>query len=78
MTPTYRPGALADSFTVYTIFVRALDDFVRRTYPRPDQPGGEGDGDPYAWWPRRQSLFEHLARTADQFWVAEEAGEAAN
>ncbi len=29
-----------------------------------------------AMWERRRSLYEHLARTADQFWLAEQDGQA--
>jgi GNAT superfamily N-acetyltransferase len=70
MAPTFRRGTLEDSYTAYTIFVRSLDDFTRRANFRMEEPSG----DLYAWWPRRQSLFDHLARTADEFWLAEEGG----
>jgi GNAT superfamily N-acetyltransferase len=72
VTPSFRRGTLEDSYAVYTVFVRSLDDFRRRMNFQTDQAG---DSDIEQWWERRRSLFEHLARTADQFWVAEEAGE---
>ncbi len=74
MTPTFRRGTREDSFAVYTVFARALDDFTRRNNFRTDEPAGKADL--YAGWPRRQPLWEHLARTADEFWIAEEAGVA--
>ena len=75
MSITFRRGTPADSFTVYTVFVRALIDYRRRMNLDVDSPE-EPEADPYAWWPRRQPLFEHLARTADEFWIAEEEGVA--
>src|SRR5216683_2963158 len=62
MAPTFRRGTLADSYTVYTVFVRSVEDFTRRMNVHVD----DNAGDLAAWWARRQSLFEHLARTADQ------------
>lgn len=69
MTPEFRPGTIDDSYPVYTIFERSLKDFSRRSNVQADQTAA----DPEAWKHRRP-LFEHLARTADQFWIAEEAG----
>src|SRR5205807_1174062 len=54
-------------------FARSLEDFRRRNHYQVEQAD---DTDIQVWWARRQSLFEHLARTADQFWIAEEAGAA--
>jgi len=73
MAPTYRRGAIENSYTVYTIFVRSLEDFRRRMNFQTDQAD---DSDIQTWWARRQPLYEHLARTADQFWIAEEDGAA--
>lgn len=70
MAPTFRPGTLADSHTAHTILETALEDFGRRTNLPADPTASDA-----ATWRGLQSLFEHLARTADQFWVAEEAGE---
>ena len=70
MAPTFRRGTFEDSYAVYTIFVQAVEDFKRRTGLQADQTAGDLE----AWWARRRSLFEHLARTADQFWMAEDAG----
>jgi GNAT superfamily N-acetyltransferase len=75
MSLTFRPAGLADSFTAFKIFGQAVADLVRRLNL---SAVAEGD-DPAVlagFWQKRQSLFEHLARTADQFWLAEDGGEA--
>jgi ribosomal protein S18 acetylase RimI-like enzyme len=70
MAITYRPGTLADSHAVFTVFEGALADLSGRLGVQADMTAGE----PEAWWLRRP-LFEHLARTAAQFWVAEVDGD---
>jgi GNAT superfamily N-acetyltransferase len=70
MALTFRPGAIEDSYAVHSIFERAIEDFSQRANVR----SGLTPGDP-AGWERARSLNEHLARTADQFWIAEDAGE---
>src|SRR5689334_11147518 len=72
MSVTFRRGTFDDSYTVYTIFARSLEDFTRRTFP----DAAPQTGDLAVWWERRRPLFEHLARTAEEFWIADEAGEA--
>ena len=65
----YRPGVPADTRACFDIFETAVDDLGRRT-------GGGANataGDPNAFETRRP-LFDHLAATADQWWVAEEDG----
>ena len=71
MALVFRPGTIDDNHTVYSIFERALADLSRRTNTQADQTAGEPEA-----WELRRALFEHLARTADQFWIAEQAGEA--
>jgi GNAT superfamily N-acetyltransferase len=66
---TYRPGTAADSRIVFGIFEAALDDLGHRM----QAPANSTAGDPDAW-ARRRPLFEHLARTADQLWLAEDDG----
>jgi hypothetical protein len=64
---TYRPGTPADTRVCFDIFETSIDDLARRT-------GGGADataGDPNAFETRR-ALFDHLAATADQWWIAEE------
>ena len=64
---SYRRGVPADTRACFDIFETAVDDLGRRT-------GGSANataGDPDAFETRRP-LFDHLAATADQWWVAEE------
>jgi GNAT superfamily N-acetyltransferase len=63
----YRPGTPADTRTCFDIFETTVDDLGRRI-------GGSANataGDPAAFEIRRP-LFDHLAATADEWWVAEE------
>lgn len=63
----YRRGTPADTRTCFEIFEVTVDDLGRRI-------GGGANataGDPNAFEIRRP-MFEHLAATADQWWVAEE------
>ncbi len=78
MTPaplTFRPGTLADSHTVFTIFQKAILDVSQRL----GVMAITGGNDPAVLaqlWERRRPLFEHLARTAEHFWLAENDGQA--
>jgi GNAT superfamily N-acetyltransferase len=63
----YRPGTPSDTRACFDIFESAVDDLGRRT-------GGNANatsGDPAAFEIRRP-LFDHLAATGDQWWVAED------
>jgi GNAT superfamily N-acetyltransferase len=75
MSLTFRPATLDDSFTVFKIFATSITDLSRRlgvmAITEGDDPAVQAE-----LWQRRQPLFEHLARTADQFWLAEQAGQA--
>ncbi len=65
----YRRGVPSDTRLCFEIFETSVDDLGRRT-------GGGANataGDPNAFETRRP-LFDHLAATADQWWVAEEEG----
>jgi hypothetical protein len=71
---TFRPGTIADSEAVFWIFHDTVMDLGRRTGTMPIS----GGSDPQVLeglWEARRSLYEHLARTADQFWIAERAGQ---
>jgi hypothetical protein len=77
MSITYRPGGLADSYAVFLVFEQTLADLLRRL----------GDTEPTsiadpvalaAMWAERHSLYEHLAQTAEHFWVAEQVNEQTN
>jgi len=70
----YRLGTEADSYAVFTVFERTLADLVKRM----GSNALTSIANPEAltrMWKERQPLFEHLARTANQFWVAERDGE---
>jgi len=74
MTITYRKGTVADSYAVFQVFTRSIIDFGERT----NVMAITGGNDPEvlkSLWQRRQPMFEFLAKTASQFWVAEQAGE---
>jgi GNAT superfamily N-acetyltransferase len=65
----YRAGTPADSRTCFDVFERTIDDLGQRT-------GGGANAtanDPAAWDIRRP-LFDHLADTADAWWIAEDEG----
>lgn len=70
----FRPGTLDDSYSVFVLFERTLSDLSRR-HGLSDQ-GGPVDPDHLAkMWIERRGLYEHLADSADQFWIAEQAGQ---
>ena len=71
---TYRPGTEADSYAVFNIFEQSIADLTRRTGS--NIPTSIADPKTLArTWHERQSLYDHLARTADQFWVAERSSQ---
>ncbi len=75
MPVSYRPATLDDSHTVYQIFQQTMLDFGQRT----GVMAITGGDDPVIMenlWKRRRPLFEHLARTAEHFWLAENDGQA--
>lgn len=73
MAVTFRRGTLDDSFAVFEVFVASVLDLSERQGTRRDT--GESDSETLAGaWERRKPLFEHLARTAHEFWIAEENG----
>lgn len=72
----FRLGTPADSYAVFNVFEESLSDLSRRL----------GSTAPASWqdpamlakmWAERSSLYDHLARTADHFWVAEQEGRVA-
>ncbi len=71
MPYTYRPANPDDNRTLFEVAESALADLARRKgYPWNEQPD---DG---ALWALRRPLYEHLAATAEQCWLAEdEAGQ---
>lgn len=71
---TIRPGTVEDSYAVFYLFEETLADLMVRL--------GMGDGSRWSepeklarMWSERQPLYEYLARSAEYFWVAEQAGQ---
>lgn len=70
----YRPGTADDSYTVFKIFEDTYADLNRRMGST--EPTSTADPEALArMWAERRSLYEHLARTAEHFWLAERDGE---
>ncbi len=70
----YRRGTPNDSRQTFDVFRKSIMDLGDRLSVMPIS----GGNDPRViqdLWERRQSLFDHLARTSDNFWVAELDGE---
>jgi GNAT superfamily N-acetyltransferase len=64
-----RPGTEADSYAVFLVFEYAYADLTRRL----GDPQRTSAADPEAlahMWSVRRPLYEHLAATSDQFWLA--------
>ena len=74
-TVTFRPGTLADSFTVYKIFEQTILDLSER-FGQETISGGQEEAALRRLWNKRRPLFEHLAETAAHFWLAERDGQA--
>jgi GNAT superfamily N-acetyltransferase len=70
----YRPGTLDDSHSAYLVFIEALADLLPRIGLQP-WPGFSDPDQIAKAWENRRPLYEHLARTAEHFWVAEQDGE---
>lgn len=74
MTIAYRKGTIEDSLAVFQVFVKTIMDYSEGM----NVMGITGGSDPEvikSLWERRKTMFEFLARTASQFWVAEQDGE---
>jgi GNAT superfamily N-acetyltransferase len=72
--PTFRPATVEDSFACYQVFRASIMDFGARTGVMAIT-GGDDITVLEKLWHRRRGLFEHLARTAEHYWLAEEAGQ---
>jgi hypothetical protein len=70
----YRPGTIEDSYTVFCLFEETLsDEFQRFGFGATSWPD---PGKLARMWRQRATLYHHLARTAEQFWIAERDGQA--
>ncbi|HLC05275.1 MAG TPA: GNAT family N-acetyltransferase [Anaerolineales bacterium] len=74
MPITYRQGSVEDSETAFQIFYQAISDLGRRTGVMAISGGSDPDV-VRGLWTRRKSMFEHIARTASEFWIAENDGD---
>ena len=70
---TFRQGTEADSFLVFNVFIETVMDLGDRLGIM-TITGGDDSQVIDSLWETRESMFVHLARTADQFWVAEQDG----
>lgn len=71
---TLRAGTEADTPAVFRLFLRSIRDLAFRQGNHPVADGDDPDVIAKIW-SQRQSMFDHLARTAHQFWVAERGAE---
>lgn len=74
MSLTYRRGKIEDSYAVFQIFVKTIMDYSERMNVMAIT-GGNGPQVLDSLWQQRKSMFEYLAESAAQFWVAENGGE---
>lgn len=73
MAISFRRGTLDDSFAVWKVFADALLDLSQRQGVMAITGANDAD-DAEKFFTRRKTLFEHLARTAHEFWLAEQEG----
>ncbi|GAB4454591.1 MAG: hypothetical protein Kow00120_24400 [Anaerolineae bacterium] len=72
---TIREGTPDDSYTAFRLCEETFLDLNLRLGS--GQPTSAADPEALAaMWEKRRALYEHLAHTADQFWIAERDGEA--
>jgi len=73
MTITYRKATPDDSYAVFQVFSKSIIDLGERTNVMAIT-GGNHPEVLQSLWQRRKFLFDYLAESAAQFWVAEEGG----
>lgn len=73
MSVIFRRGTIEDSYQVFRVFQESVVDLTHRQGTA-DSSGGNDPIIQDNLWTRRQPFFEHLARTAEQFWIAEQNG----
>jgi GNAT superfamily N-acetyltransferase len=78
MSIIFRRGTADDNFATFRVHHFAIEDLFKRM----SLPGAEGtptdeqiDEEVKEEWEGMRGLYEHLTRTADLFWVAEQDGE---
>jgi GNAT superfamily N-acetyltransferase len=72
---TYRQADSADSYEVFKVFRRSLADLLARNGD--DGAIDTGEEALSDDWLRWRSLYEHLAQTGSEFWIAERGGQPA-
>ena len=73
MPITYRTATTEDSYAVFQVFSKSIIDLGERTNVMAIT-GGNHPEVLQSLWLRRKFLFDYLAETAAQFWVAEQDG----
>lgn len=73
MEITYRAGTIDDSYPIFEILGDAVADLIKRFGASETTPPPDPD-DVATYWDLRRPMFEHLAKTAYQFCVAERDG----
>jgi GNAT superfamily N-acetyltransferase len=70
MPVNYRRGTPDDSYAAFQVFLASITDLSQRQGVVA-LTGGDDPAVLAELWERRKSLYDHLARTAEHFWVAE-------
>lgn len=73
MSVSYRPGTLDDTYATYQVFMQSLLDLSQRQGVMA-VTGGDDPAVLAELWERRRPLMQHLTRSAEHFWVAENEG----
>ena len=74
MSINYRKGTAEDSHAVFRVFIKSIMDYSERM----NVMAITGGNDPQVLetlWQKRKSMFEYLANSSAQFWLAENSGE---
>jgi GNAT superfamily N-acetyltransferase len=75
MSISLRRGTIEDSYACFVVFWLAIDDLIKRLgIEEPSDENIEDETLLAPYWERRKPLYEHLARTSDEYWVAEREG----
>ena len=74
MTITYRKATIEDSYAVFQVFSKSIIDLGERMNVMAIT-GGNNPEVMKSLWQIRKPVFDYLAETAAQFWVAEQDGE---
>ena len=70
-----RPGTTADSYITFCLFEETFADLSQRM-GHDELTSWSDPAKLAAMWEKRRGLYEHLAVTADQYWIAEQGGKA--